>query len=545
MSVSCVKVGARYPGKMQSWRSLGVLGALVVLAGCGSGNSTVGFQTGDGSVDASQGAETGTLHRGKDGGGGNNKDGSTHTLGNPDTGGGTCSKPVTCASAGANCGSLSNGCGGTVQCGTCLTPETCGGGGTANVCGTPCTPKTCADLGFNCGPAGDGCGGSLNCGTCGDGGTCGGGGTASQCGSSTTCVPKTCAELGFNCGPAGDGCGNQLQCGTCTGSDSCGGGGTASVCGAPMCTPKTCAELGFTCGPASDGCGNELQCGTCTAPTACGGGGKPGVCGCTGTCAELPTCTAGMTTTLTGFVYDPADIHPLYNVLVYIPNDPADPALTSPFPAGVTCDQCGATAAGDPLVTANTAPDGSFKLSNIPVGSSIPLVIQLGRWRRQYTVDVSTSCGANALSSTNTQPDKWLAATQPLMPADGHLTFPTNSTLGDIPRIGILTGGFDPVECVLRKMGVDDSEFTNPGGTGHIQFYLAAQPNQPASPFEGASPGECPPNPAGYGAQINASTPNQAALFATTGGPGGTPRDQHLRRRDPRVRGVRGDAARG
>ena len=178
MSVSCVKVGARYPGKMQSWRSLGVLGALVVLAGCGSGNSTVGFQTGDGSVDASQGAETGTLHRGKDGGGGNNKDGSTHTLGNPDTGGGTCSKPVTCASAGANCGSLSNGCGGTVQCGTCLTPETCGGGGTAGVCGTPCTPKTCADLGFNCGPAGDGCGGSLDCGTCSDGGTCGGGGTA-------------------------------------------------------------------------------------------------------------------------------------------------------------------------------------------------------------------------------------------------------------------------------------------------------------------------------------------------------------------------------
>ena len=85
---------------------------------------------------------------------------------------------------------------------------------------------------------------------------------------------------------------------------------------------------------------------------------------------------------------DPAGIHPLYDALVYIPNDPSDPGL-QPFPAGITCDVCGATAAGDPLVTTFTAPDGTFTLSNVPVGASVPLVVQLGRWRRQFTVNIA------------------------------------------------------------------------------------------------------------------------------------------------------------
>ena len=39
-----------------------------------------------------------------------------------------------------DCGAVSNGCGATVSCGSCALPNTCGGGGPANVCG--CTPKT-------------------------------------------------------------------------------------------------------------------------------------------------------------------------------------------------------------------------------------------------------------------------------------------------------------------------------------------------------------------------------------------------------------------
>jgi hypothetical protein len=45
--------------------------------------------------------------------------------------------PTTCAAQGANCGSVADGCGGTLSCGDCIQPDTCGGGGLPNVCGTP------------------------------------------------------------------------------------------------------------------------------------------------------------------------------------------------------------------------------------------------------------------------------------------------------------------------------------------------------------------------------------------------------------------------
>lgn len=43
----------------------------------------------------------------------------------------------TCEQMGANCGSIDNGCGETLDCGSCDEPETCGGSGVPNVCGSP------------------------------------------------------------------------------------------------------------------------------------------------------------------------------------------------------------------------------------------------------------------------------------------------------------------------------------------------------------------------------------------------------------------------
>jgi hypothetical protein len=44
--------------------------------------------------------------------------------------------PTTCTAQGKNCGAISDGCGGTLECGNCTPPNTCGGSGTPNVCGT-------------------------------------------------------------------------------------------------------------------------------------------------------------------------------------------------------------------------------------------------------------------------------------------------------------------------------------------------------------------------------------------------------------------------
>ena len=308
------------------------------------------------------------------------------------------------------------------------------------------------------------------------------------------CVPSTCTQLKANCGPVSDPkCGGVVECGTCSGTESCGGGGP-NKCGkgtsgeggsGDACKKLTCAEQKINCGAAGDGCGGMLNCGgTCTAPQTCGGNpALPGQCGCTGTCAQVPTCEAG-TTTLSGKVLDPAAKYGLYNALVYIPNDPMDPGL-QPFDAGITCDVCGATAAGNPLVTALTAPDGTFTLTGVPVGTSIPLVIQLGRWRRQFTIPINNPCVANTVPGTTT------------------LSMPQNHTQGDLPRIAFVTGALDPVECVLQKIGVDTSEFTNPGGGGYFQFFTA----------DGEGPGS----------HIGGSSPTQDALFAATGGPSNGP----------------------
>jgi hypothetical protein len=211
----------------------------------------------------------------------------------------TC-KPLTCQALGLSCGPAGDGCGDQIDCGTCTSPLTCGGGGIHGQCGEPeggaCTPLTCGAQGIACGPAGDGCGGTLQCGTCSGGQTCGGGGVPGQCGQPDggSCSPVTCGQLHLSCGPAGDGCGNVIQCGPCPMGQTCGGGGAPGVCGAPdagACMPLTCGVQNIACGPAGDGCGNAIDCGPCPMGQTCGGGGVLGQCGAPdgGSCVPL-TC---------------------------------------------------------------------------------------------------------------------------------------------------------------------------------------------------------------------------------------------------------------
>ncbi|GAB4297851.1 MAG: hypothetical protein Kow0090_13170 [Myxococcota bacterium] len=105
-----------------------------------------------------------------------------------------CCKPKTCADVGSACGTLSDGCGGTIDC-------SCSPG---NVCyqGACCKPKTCADYPNGCGVLSDGCGGTVNC-SCSPGDTCYNG----QC-----CKPKTCADYPTSCGSLSNGCGGTVNC---------------------------------------------------------------------------------------------------------------------------------------------------------------------------------------------------------------------------------------------------------------------------------------------------------------------------------------------
>jgi hypothetical protein len=242
---------------------------------------------------------------------------------------------------------VADGCGGLLNCGVCMSGQSCGGGGINNRCGTSgtlsdagtCIPRDCADAGANCGPSGDGCGGLINtCGTCTGLDFCGGGGVPSQCGHTVTCTPRTCAMANATCGTIGDGCGGTVMCGNCTAPQSCGGGGMPNKCGQPACNPFTCAQLGANCGQQGDGCGGvTVSCGSCTNGQICGGAGIPNVCGnnvpdsgiCTNLCLQQNACDGGMPTTISGNVLAPTNPangygnpDPVVNALVYIPNAP-------------------------------------------------------------------------------------------------------------------------------------------------------------------------------------------------------------------------------
>ncbi len=96
---------------------------------------------------------------------------------------------------GLECGRVENDCGGTLDCGDCQEPMSCGAGGIPHFCG--CTPVVCAQNGGNCGIIPDGCGGSLDCGDCATGTTCGGGGLAHVCESEQVVMEPVCNEAGW------------------------------------------------------------------------------------------------------------------------------------------------------------------------------------------------------------------------------------------------------------------------------------------------------------------------------------------------------------
>jgi hypothetical protein len=79
---------------------------------------------------------------------------------------------TSCPDHNADCGTIPDGCGGTINCGGCSLPQFCGGSGWPNICGG-CMPTTCAAQGKNCGTISDGCGGKLTCGSCAKGLRCG------------------------------------------------------------------------------------------------------------------------------------------------------------------------------------------------------------------------------------------------------------------------------------------------------------------------------------------------------------------------------------
>lgn len=185
-----------------------------------------------------------------------------------------------------------------------------------------------------------------------------------------------------------------------------------------------------------------------------------GEAGCVGLQCQQ-TCS---TTSISGTVYDPAGVNGLYNVFVYVPN-----AALDPIPDGPTCTQCQAPASGNPVVSATTDANGKFTIPQAPDGDNIPIVLQLGKWRRHLTISHVTAC------TDNPQPDKSLR-----LPRKQH----ESSVDDNIPLIA-LTTGCDGAECFfLSRLGIDPSEFTGSNGTGRVRIYKSTYDDGQTFPNE-------------------------------------------------------------
>jgi hypothetical protein len=170
----------------------------------------------------------------------------------------------------------------------------------------------------------------------------------------------------------------------------------------------------------------------------------------------VPHCPNGGRTTVSGAIFDPAGKVPLANITVYVPNGPLADLADGP-----SCDPCDLVTgtsllSGDPVVVTKTDVAGQFTLgttaADVPAGTNIPLVIQAGRWRRQITLPTVPAC-------------------QQTMVAAGDARLPRDKTEGHIPKIALTTGNGDALECLLRKIGISDSEITTEAGDGRVNLY--------------------------------------------------------------------------
>jgi hypothetical protein len=167
---------------------------------------------------------------------------------------------------------------------------------------------------------------------------------------------------------------------------------------------------------------------------------------------HVDTCS-GAGTSISGTVYDPAGKNPIPHAFVFVPADPAGqiPTIT---PGASTCDTCGLPIGSYVAATISDA-TGSFSLHGVPTGTHVPLVVQIGKWRREVFV-TTTSCQNTMLSA-----------------ADTHL--PTSKAQGDLPAMALLTGAVDDLGCLLSRMGIDHGEYTSPHGGGRIDVYQGMQ----------------------------------------------------------------------
>jgi hypothetical protein len=187
--------------------------------------------------------------------------------------------------------------------------------------------------------------------------------------------------------------------------------------------------LAVACGPSAD----------LSSDGGPGGGGDSGPQGCQGAQCQNH-CPTGTMTTVRGTVRMPNGIDPVPQALVYVPREVTE------FPGEVRCEVCDQIS-DLAIVSTQTADDGSFVLGPIPTaenqqpGFTVQLVAQKGRFRKLVDFTVENVCAENQAQS-------------------GIFDLPPRTNgFDNIPKIAVVSGAYDQMECVLLKLGIDQDAF--------------------------------------------------------------------------------------
>ena len=200
-----------------------------------------------------------------------------------------------------------------------------------------------------------------------------------------------------------------------------------------VCTPggPGGSDTGLTDDDTGDGDGGDGD----------GGGGTVSDCG-----------EGNAPTRLTGVVTIPSGELPLPGAAVYIPSRNSPPPTIE---VGASCVPCEEEQITNFRTKTRTNVRGEFVLTDVPDDIDVDLVIEVGKWRRQVTIpneDISR-CALNEI----TDPD---------------LTrLPRNQQEGELPQFAVTTGECDALECLLRRIGISDSEFTTEDGDGRVHLF--------------------------------------------------------------------------
>ena len=217
-----------------------------------------------------------------------------------------------------------------------------------------------------------------------------------------------------------------------------------------------------------------------TGPGSSGGSFAPGVDagadakGCTGLQCSVPM---GCTTSLSGTVYDPAGANPLYNVVVFVPNDPS--GSLPPIKLGTnTCSSCDVSI-GDYVAATTSDANGHFTLTGVPATTKVPLVVQIGKWRREVFLPQVKACTDNPIAGS--------ASTR----------LPKNHSEGNLPQMALVTGSADNLGCFLEGVGLDPDEYSAPHAGGRLDIYrgLDHEEAEDAAEAEAARPASRPARP--------------------------------------------------